>query len=89
MLQSASSTLRLPRTKSALFKATSNKLQESHLFSELGLLEADLNSTRKDLYAANVRTKSLASVLKDKTGRMQNLEERIASHDQLLKVNQA
>ena len=87
MLQSASSTLRLPRTKSALFKATSNKLQESHLFSELGLLEADLNSTRKDLYAANVRTKSLTSVLKDKTGRMQDLEERIASHDDLLKVN--
>ncbi len=54
----------------------------------MGLLEADLTSTRKDLYAANVRTKSLTSVLKDKTGKMQTLEDRIASHDELLKVSQ-
>ena len=81
--------MRLPRTKSALFKATSNKAQESQLFSEMGLLEADLTSTRKDLYAANVRTKSLTSVLKDKTGKMQTLEDRIASHDELLKVSHA
>ncbi len=79
--------MRLPRTKSALFKATSNKAQESQLFSEIGLLEADLTSTRKDLYAANVRTKSLTSVLKDRTGKMQALEDRIASHDELLKVS--
>lgn len=78
--------MRLPRNKSALFKATSNKVQESQLFSEMGLLEADLTSTRKDLYAANVRTKSLTSVLKDKTGKVQALEDRIASHDELLKV---
>ena len=79
--------MRLPRTKSALFKLTSNKVQESHLFSEMGLLEADLTSTRKDLYAANVRTKSLSSVLKDKSGRVQMLEEQLASHDDLLKVS--
>ena len=78
--------MRLPRNKSALFKATSNKLQESQLFSEMGLLEADLSSTKKDLYAANVRTKSLTSVLKDKSGKVQALEERIAGHDDLLKV---
>ncbi len=81
--------MRLPRTKSALFKATSNKAQESQLFSEMGLLEADLTSTRKDLYAANVRTKSLTSVLKDKTGKVQALEDRVASHDELLKVSHA
>ena len=78
--------MRLPGTKSALFRATSNKAQESQLFSEMGLLEADLTSTRKDLYAANVRTKSLTSVLKDRTGKVQALEDRIASHDELLKV---
>lgn len=78
--------MRLPRTKSALFKATSNKLQESQLFSEIGLLEADLSSTRKDLHAANVRTKSLSSVLKDKSGKVQALQEHIASSDDLLKV---
>ena len=78
--------MRLPRTKSTLFKLTSNKLQESHLFSEMGLLEADLTSTRKDLYAANVRTKSLSSVLKDKSGKVQVLEEQLASNGDLLKV---
>lgn len=87
LLQSSSSTVRLPRTKSALFKVTSNKAQESQLFSEIGLLEADLTSTRKDLYAANVRTKSLTSVLKDRTGKMQALEDRVASHDELFKVS--
>ncbi|KAA6428913.1 MAG: hypothetical protein FRX49_01023 [Trebouxia sp. A1-2] len=85
-LESSSSTVRLPRTKSALFKVTSNKAQESQLFSEIGLLEADLTSTRKDLYAANVRTKSLTSVLKDRTGKMQALEDRVASHDELFKA---
>lgn len=78
--------MRLPRTKSALFKATSNKMQQSQLFSEMGILESDLNSTRKDLHAANVRTKSLTSVLKDKSGKVQVLEGRIADHDDLLKV---
>ena len=85
-MQSSSSTMRLPRTKSALFKATSNKMQQSQLFSEMGILESDLNSTRKDLHAANVRTKSLTSVLKDKSGKVQVLEGRIAGHDDLLKV---
>lgn len=52
----------------------------------MGLLEADLTSTRKDLYAANVRTKSLTSVLKDKSSKVQILEEQLASQDHLLKV---
>ena len=78
--------MRLPRTKSSLFKLTSNRLQESQLFSEMGMLEADLTSTRKDLYAANVRTKSLSSVLKDKSGKVHMLEEQLASQDDLLKV---
>ena len=78
--------MRLPRTKSSLFKLTSNRLQESQLFSEMGMLEADLTSTRKDLYAANVRTKSLTSVLKDKSGKVQMLEHQLASQDDLLKV---
>ncbi|KAL0022870.1 hypothetical protein WJX77_001841 [Trebouxia sp. C0004] len=85
-LESSSSTMRLPRTKSALFKATSNKAQESQLFSEIGLLEAGLTSTRKDLYAANVRTKSLTSVLKDRTGKVQALQDRLATHNELLKA---
>ena len=50
------------------------------------MLEADLTSTRKDLYAANVRTKSLTSVIKDKSGKVQMLEEQLASQDDLLKV---
>lgn len=78
--------MRLPQVKSSLFKLTSNRLQESQLFTEMGMLEADLTSTRKDLYAANVRTKSLTSVLKDKSGRLQVLEEQAASQDDLLKV---
>ena len=50
------------------------------------MLEADLTSTRKDLYAANVRTKSLTSVLKDRSGKVQMLEEQLAGQDDLLKV---
>ena len=69
-----------------MFKASSNRLQGTHLFSEISLLEADLTSTRRDLYAANVRSKSLSGVLKDKAGRLQTLEEQLSKHDSLLKV---
>ena len=78
--------LRLPRTRSALFKASSNRLQGSQLFSEIGLLEADLTSTRRDLYAANVRSKSLSSVLKEKASKLQSLEEQLSGHGNHLKV---
>ena len=78
--------LRLPRTRSALFKASSNRLQGSQLFSEIGLLEADLTSTRRDLYAANVRSKSLTSVLKEKASKLQSLEEQLSGHGDHLKV---
>lgn len=86
MQGSHAASLRLPHTKSALFKASSNRLQGSHLFSEIGLLEADLTSTRRDLYAANVRTKSLSSVVKDKASKLQALEKQLAGHDEHLKV---
>ena len=50
------------------------------------MLEADLTTTRKDLYAANLRTKSLASVLKDKSSKLHRLDQQLASQDDLLKV---
>ena len=53
----------------------------------MGLLEADLTSTRRDLYAANVRTKSLSSVVKDKASKLQALEKQLAGHDEHLKVH--
>ena len=51
------------------------------------MLEADLTTTRKDLYAATLRTKSLASVLKDKSSKLHMLDQQLASQDDLLKVN--
>lgn len=78
--------MRLPHTRSALFKASSNRLQGSQLFSEIGLLEADLTSTRWDLYAANVRTKGLSSAVKDKASKLQSLEEALSRQREHLKV---
>lgn len=78
--------MRLPHTRSALFKASSNRLQGSQLFSEIGLLEADLTSTRRDLYAANVRSKGLSSTIKEKASKLQSLEDQLSGQAEQLKV---